>query len=140
VVLLRKRFPQNHNLQTAAVLSVRKKSMDLNIVERNEELFCLALCKPDCGELEGLLSEDIIFTNALGEVYGKRELLSNYLKVRELSVLESKINLKGNFAIVSCIFSMRNNFSFRRKFRSTHVWHEENGAIKLVLLNMTSAK
>jgi ketosteroid isomerase-like protein len=74
------------------------------IVELENQL-CAAMLASDAEALENLLSPDLVFTNHLGQMMGKKEDLSAHrsglLRIDRLQRSEQRILIRENFSIVT---------------------------------------
>jgi ketosteroid isomerase-like protein len=94
-----------------------------------EDRLMQAMLHSDVGALEGLLAQDLIFTNHLGQLVGKDDDLaahrSGVLKIHELSPSEQRIQARDETAIVSVRVQLNGTYSgipANGDFRFTRVW------------------
>lgn len=88
-----------------------------------------AMISSDVGALDELLAPDLIFTNHLGHVLGKKEDLaahrSGILKINDLRPSEQQIRIVGGVAVVSVRVQVSGTYDGRPAngdFRFTRVW------------------
>lgn len=94
-----------------------------------EDRLMQAMLHSDVGALDGLLAQDLIFTNHFGKLVGKDEDLaahsSGALKIHELNPSEQRIQAQGEAAIVSVRVQLKGTYSgipANGDFRFTRVW------------------
>jgi len=94
-----------------------------------EALLCKAMLESDTDVLDQLLSSELIFTNHLGQVLGKKEDLeahqSGLLQISNISVDEQKIKLQKDTAIVFAKVNICGDYNgnvANGTFRFTRIW------------------
>lgn len=99
-----------------------------------EELLCKAMLESDTVTLDKLLSSDLIFTNHLGQVLGKKDDLeahkSGLLNIFNISVDDQQIKLQQDTAIVFAKVTILGNYAGNPAngiFRFTRVWQNTEG-------------
>lgn len=100
-----------------------------------EELLRKAMVESDTVVLDRLLSPNLIFTNHLGQVLGKKDDLeahkSGLLHISKISVDEQKIKLQKDTAIVFAKVTILGNYDgnpANGTFRFTRVWQSTEGS------------
>lgn len=95
-----------------------------------EERLRLAMLASDCSALGELISPDLIFTNHLGQVYGKPDDLNMHrdglLKLHTLEPSEVRVKANDGLAVVSTRMTVGGTFdntAFHEDLRYTRVWH-----------------
>jgi Domain of unknown function (DUF4440) len=90
------------------------RPVDVQIGEAEDRLM-QAMLHSDVSALEGLLAQDLIFTNHLGQLVGKEDDLaahgSGVLKIHELQSSEQRIQARGETAIVSVRVKLKGTYS-----------------------------
>lgn len=101
-----------------------------NQISLVEERLRLAMLASDCPVLDELISPDLIFTNHLGQVYGKQDDLHMHrdglLKLHTLEPSDFRVKAKGDLAVVSTRMAVGGTFdntAFQEDLRYTRVWH-----------------
>lgn len=105
-----------------------------------EERLRLAMLASDVGELDELISADLIFTNHMGQVFGKQDDLalhrSGVLKFRSLEPSERQVKIMGKMAVVSVRMKLSGAHAdspFEGDLRYTRIWRlSESGAWQIV--------
>jgi hypothetical protein len=99
-----------------------------------EEQLRIAMLNSDLRALDELLAPELIFTNHLGQLLGKKDDLDAYqsglLKVQELAPSERHIQLHENMAIVSVRMRLSGSYNgspANGDFRFTRVWAAASG-------------
>ena len=99
-----------------------------------EELLCKAMLESDTVTLDKLLSSDLIFTNHLGQVLGKKDDLeahkSGLLDISNISVDDQQIKLQQDTAIVFAKLTILGNYAgnpANGTFRFTRVCQNTEG-------------
>ncbi len=94
-----------------------------------EQRLRLAMLSSDSGVLDELISPDLIFTNHLGQVFGKRDDLelhqSGTLKFHTLEPSETQVKTSAQLAIVSVRMKLSGTYSsspFEGDLRYTRIW------------------
>lgn len=94
-----------------------------------EERLRQAMVASDCLALDELISADLIFTNHLGQVFGKQDDLNIHrngvLKLHTLEPSEVRTQVTPYVAVVSVIMKVAGvfaNVEFREVLRYTRVW------------------
>lgn len=108
-------------------------SLKALIIEAEENLR-VAMLNSNVEALDKLLSPELLFTNHLGMVSGKKDDLdfhrSGMFKLKSLAPSEQKLQIRDGFAIVSVLMhlvgSLANN-PFDSKIRYTRVWDTSSG-------------
>lgn len=98
-------------------------------IEAAEEALRLAMLKSDVDTLDRLLASTLIFTNHLGQVFGKGDDLlahrSGQLRVAALAPSETQIAVHGATAVVSVrmqVVGIYQGSPFAGDFRYTRCW------------------
>ena len=96
-----------------------------------EERLRRAMLRSDVQALDELLAEDLVFTNHLGQVLGKRDDLdahrSGIVTIRELIPSERVLRVHGPVAVVSVRVRLVGSYAGQPSeadFRFTRVWAE----------------
>lgn len=104
------------------------KTVETQIIEAEEQLR-FAMLTSDVSVLDELLAPELIFTNHLGQLLGKKDDLEAYmsglLKVEKLTPSERQIQLYEKVAIVSvrmCLSGTYDGNPANGDFRFTRVW------------------
>jgi ketosteroid isomerase-like protein len=104
------------------------KNLESQILNVEERLKHAMLCS-DTNALDELLSTDLIFTNHLGQLFGKEDDLtahkSGSLKINELNTSEHHIRFIGDVAIVSVRMQLNGSYEgvpTNGDLRFTRVW------------------
>ena len=99
-----------------------------------EELLCKAMLESDTVTLDKLLSSNLIFTNHLGQVLGKKDDLdahkSGLLHISNISVDDQQIKLQMDTAVVFAKVTICGNYDgnpANGTFRFTRVWQNTEG-------------
>lgn len=94
-----------------------------------EERLRLAMLTSDSGVLDELISPDLIFTNHLGQVFGKRDDLelhqSGVLRFHTLEPSETQVKISAQLAVVSVRMKLSGAYSgspFAGDLRYTRIW------------------
>ncbi|PNI05652.1 DUF4440 domain-containing protein [Vibrio diazotrophicus] len=110
-----------------------ENSREIQILEA-EELLCNAMLESDTVALDKLLSSNLIFTNHLGQVLGKKDDLdahkSGLLHISDISVDEQQIKLQTDTAVVFAKVTICGNYDgnpANGTFRFTRVWQNIEG-------------
>ncbi|MCF7361801.1 MULTISPECIES: nuclear transport factor 2 family protein [Vibrio] len=110
-----------------------ENSREIQILEA-EELLCKAMLESDTVALDKLLSSNLIFTNHLGQVLGKKDDLdahkSGLLHISDISVDEQQIKLQTDTAVVFAKVTICGNYDgnpANGTFRFTRVWQNIEG-------------
>ncbi|MGG5574431.1 nuclear transport factor 2 family protein [Vibrio diazotrophicus] len=110
-----------------------ENSREIQILEA-EELLCKAMLESDTVALDKLLSSNLIFTNHLGQVLGKKDDLdahkSGLLHISDISVDEQQIKLQTDTAVVFTKVTICGNYDgnpANGTFRFTRVWQNIEG-------------
>jgi hypothetical protein len=114
--------------------------MDISLIESSEERLRLAMIASNIGELEQLLSPDLVFTTFLGELIFKAQDLeahaSGYLRIHSITISDRLVSIRGELAVVSCAAKIDATFDGDRNckdFRFTRVWaSDETGAPQVI--------
>lgn len=108
-------------------------SRELQIQEA-EKLLCKAMLESDTVILDSLLSDNLIFTNHLGQVLGKKDDLdahkSGLLHISNISVDDQQIKLQQDTAVVFAKVTLHGNYDGKPAngtFRFTRVWQNTKG-------------
>jgi ketosteroid isomerase-like protein len=103
-------------------------TMETQILEAEEQLR-IAMLNSDVSALHELLAPDLIFTNHLGQLLGKKDDLeaheSGLLKVKELTPSELHVQLLEKGAVVSVRMRLSGTYGGSPAdgdFRFTRVW------------------
>ena len=104
------------------------KTIEMQIIEAEEQLR-VAMLTCDVSRLDELLAAELIFTNHLGQLLGKKDDLEAYmsglLKVEQLISSERQILLHEKVAIVSVRMRLSGTYDGNPAsgdFRFTRVW------------------
>ena len=104
------------------------RTMETQILEAEEQLR-VAMLRSDVPALDRLLAPELIFTNHLGQVLGKKDDLevhqSGLLRIVELVPSERHLQLFDKIAVVSvrvCLSGMYDGCPADGDFRFTRVW------------------
>lgn len=105
-----------------------------------EERLRLAMLASDVGALDALISSDLIFTNHLGQVFGKQDDLalhrSGVLKFHTLEPSEAQVKASDQLAVVSTRMNLSGSYGgspFAADLRYTRIWqYSVNGAWQIV--------
>ena len=94
-----------------------------------EERLRLAMLASDVGALDELISPDLVFTNHLGQVFGKQDDLelhrSGVLKFQTLEPSEMQMKASGPLAVVSVRMKLSGAYGdtpFAADLRYTRIW------------------
>lgn len=94
-----------------------------------EERLRLAMLTSESDALDALISPDLIFTNHLGQVYGKRDDLelhqSGILKFHTLEPSETQVKASEQLAVVSVRMKVSGTYDgspFAGNLRYTRIW------------------
>lgn len=106
-----------------------------------EERLRLAMLASDCLTLNELISPDLIFTNHLGQVFGKQDDLNMHrdglLKLKTLEPSEVRVRPSGDSAVVSVrmkVIGSFDNNQFQEDLRYTRVWVlSEHGSWEILM-------
>jgi len=105
------------------------QSIEIQITKCEEQL-TNAMLESDIQVLDSLISEDLLFSNHLGQLMTKQDDLeahkSGLLNIEEISHSNQIIKYYGNTAIVSVKATILGTFSgYRSKneFRFTRIWY-----------------
>ncbi len=115
-------------------MQVERKYMNSKILELEERLR-LAMCHSDVNALDNLLSENLIFTNHLGQVVSKFEDIDSHRKgtfvinsinsINSINLSNQEIIHLGNSAVVTTQANISGSYNGQPsegKFRFTRVW------------------
>jgi hypothetical protein len=112
--------------------------MDGGLVARileAEERLRIAMLRSDVRALDELLAPELIFTNHLGQLLGKKDDIeaheSGLLQVSELIPSERHVQLHGTVAVVSVRMRVSGTYGGRPTdgdFRFTRVWKNASGS------------
>ena len=104
------------------------KTVEMQIIEAEEQLR-VAMLTSDVSILDELLAPELIFTNHLGQLLGKKDDLEAYmsglLKVEQLTPSERQILLHEKVAVVSVRMHLSGTYDGNPAsgdFRFTRVW------------------
>lgn len=105
-----------------------------------EERLRQAMLTSDCQTLDELISADLIFTNHLGQVFGKRDDLNMHrngvLTLHTLEPSEVRTHVRSNVAVVSVLMKVAGVFAgmtFHEDLRYTRVWQlSERGSWQIL--------
>ncbi len=110
-----------------------ENSREVQIIEA-EELLCKAMLESDTVTLDKLLSSNLIFTNHLGQVLGKKDDLdahkSGLLHISNISIDDQQIKLQMDTAVVFAKVTICGNYDGNPAdgtFRFTRVWQNTEG-------------
>ncbi len=102
--------------------------IEAQILEAEERLR-LAMLDSDVKILDELLAPELVFTNHLGQVFGKQDDLaahqSGKFKIEALTPSERHIQLRGNVAIVTVRVHLIGSYDgagFDNNLRFTRIW------------------
>ena len=102
-----------------------------NEIIKAEERLKTAMLGSDTKELDLLLSDELIFTNHLGQIMTKADDLnaheSGLLKIKSLDLSEKKMNISARYSIVSVKASICAEFNGEESetvLRFTRIWHK----------------
>lgn len=106
-----------------------------------EERLRLAMLVSDCTALDELIGADLIFTDHLGRVVGKKDDLaahrSGLLRFRSLQPSEMQVKASGDVAVVSVRMDTSGTYDsapFAADLRYTRVWRlAQNGAWQIIV-------
>jgi hypothetical protein len=94
-----------------------------------EQRLLTAMMHSDCGELDALLAEELVFTDHLGAVWGKQDDLaahrSGAIRVATVMASDERIHLLDGAAIVNVRLDITGTFGGQPAsgvFRFTRVW------------------
>jgi len=111
--------------------SLIKENMTKEIIKAEEKLR-LAMVTSNIDELDQLISNDLVFTNHLGQVISKNDDIAAHkkgdLKISNIALSEHIINFSGTTAIVSAhakITGSYQNLPANGNFRFTRVWEKK---------------
>jgi ketosteroid isomerase-like protein len=121
-----------------------------NNVERQiadvEETLRLAMLDSNVEALDSLISPDLIFTNHLGQVFGKQDDLelhrSGILKFQAIELSEMRVKVDGELATVSVRAKLAGAFAgspFVADLRYTRVWRRVSDNEWQILVGHSSA-
>lgn len=110
-------------------------------IRANEERLRVAMLASDVDVLDELISSDLIFTNHLGQVFGKQDDLglhrSGVLKFHTLEPSELRANACGQLFVVSVRMMMSGTYGgsqFAADLRYTRIWRSSmNGNWQIVV-------
>lgn len=109
-----------------------------NIIELEEKLH-IAMLNSDVNTLDKLISDDLIFTGPNGELASKQMDLdchkSGIQKMTELKLLEQKIKIYDNFAIVFTKMQIEGSFNginIDGNYSYTRIWSNNTGNWQIV--------
>jgi hypothetical protein len=104
------------------------KTIEMQIIEAEEQLR-VAMLTSDVSRLDELLAAELIFTNHLGQLLGKKDDLEAYmsglLKVEQLTPSERQILFHEKVAVVSVRMRVSGTYDGNPAsgdFRFTRVW------------------
>lgn len=105
-----------------------------------EERLRLAMLASDVETLDGLISSELVFTNHLGQVFGKQDDLdlrrSGVLRFHTLEPSEQQIKVLGDMAVVSVRMKLSGTHAgaaFEGDLRYTRIWRlEKSDSWKIV--------
>jgi ketosteroid isomerase-like protein len=105
-----------------------------------EERLRQAMLDSDVEALDALISSELVFTNHLGQVFGKQDDIalhrSGVLKFHSLEPSEMQMKVDGPIAVVSVRMKLSGAYGgtpFAADLRYTRIWRiEESGAWKIV--------
>ena len=116
-------------------------------VEQLEERLRRAMLASDVTELDGLLSDRLMFVTPDGATLGKEGDLdahrSGLIRISALTPLERYIELFGMTAVVNAEMEMAGSFAgapFAGRFRYTRVWHHDGAQPKVVAGHVCAVK
>ncbi|MFM2481824.1 nuclear transport factor 2 family protein [Celerinatantimonas sp. YJH-8] len=99
-----------------------------------EALLCQAMLASDVQELDRLLSSELVFSNHLGQVLGKKDDLqahqSGLLHLSHIAIEDQQIKLQQDTAIVVVKMSICGSYDGQPAdgtFRFTRVWQHVEG-------------
>ncbi|RXJ96377.1 DUF4440 domain-containing protein [Malaciobacter molluscorum] len=105
-----------------------ENNREVQILEA-EELLCKAMLESDTVTLDKLLSANLIFTNHLGQILGKKDDLdahkSGLLHISNISVDDQQIRVQKDTAVVFARVAINGNYDgnpANGTFRFTRVW------------------
>lgn len=112
------------------LLKVCLMSADLtHQISLAEERLRQAMLASDCQALDELISADLIFTNHLGQVFGKQDDLNMHrngvLTLHTLEPSEVRTHVTSDVAVVSVVMKVTGVFAdmkFHEDLRYTRVW------------------
>lgn len=110
-----------------------ENNREVQILEA-EELLCKAMLESDTVSLDKLLSSNLIFTNHLGQILGKKDDLeahkSGLLHISNISVEDQQIKLQQDTAVVFAKVTINGSYDgnpANGTFRFTRVWQNTEG-------------
>ncbi|SJL84221.1 nuclear transport factor 2 family protein [Vibrio palustris] len=110
-----------------------ENNKEVQILEA-EELLCKAMLESDTISLDKLLSSNLIFTNHLGQILGKKDDLeahkSGLLRISHISVEDQQIKLQQDTAVIFAKVTINGNYDgnpANGTFRFTRVWQNTEG-------------
>ena len=120
--------------------------VDQNIftIEQAEKDLLQAMLKSDVGELDRLISDDLIFSAHDGKLYSKQDDLnahrSGNIKIEAINASERIIKVHGDIAIVFVLLRIKGSFfgnPSEGTFRFSRVWKKEKDSWKIVSAQST---
>jgi ketosteroid isomerase-like protein len=115
-------------------------------IKANEERLRLAMLASDLDVLDELISSDLIFTNHLGQVYGKQDDLglhrSGVLKFYTLEPTELQVKACGQLFVVSVRVKLSGAYGgsqFATDMRYTRIWRPSTDGSWQIVVGHSSA-
>ncbi len=113
--------------------------MNVSEIEQLEERLRVAMLASDAAELDGLVSDRLLFVTPDGGNVNKAADLeaqrSGRMRLSSLMPLERHIEIFGTTAIVNVEMSMAGSYArteFSGRFRYTRIWHFDGEKIQVV--------
>jgi ketosteroid isomerase-like protein len=116
----------------------------LEQIQHVEQRLLDAMLTSNLGELDALLSDELLVTGPDGQLVGKADDLAAHragvLQIKAMVPLETTIKLLPEMAIVFALMEIQGSFQaepFVGRYRYTRVWTNENGRWQIIAAHIS---
>ena len=133
--------------QSENKVALTQPSVELQLVELERQLSD-ALVKQDAAVLDGLWSNDLVFTFPNGKVSTKAQRLAGQKPLDQSAQSTNtndqvKVHLYGNTAVVTVLSTWKGKAGtqeYSDQYQATHVWVKQQGRWQLVAAHVSQLK